>query len=311
MAHQIENMFYVGKKPWHGLGVEVNEDIGIYDGLDQSGLHWYVDKLPLYLDDGTIVPDYYATVRMSDRSVLGVVGSRYTVLQNDDAFKWFEPYIESKLVKLHTAGSLQNGRRVWILAKVNGIFTVAKNDDLELFLLLSHSHDGSLQVDVGTTPIRVVCANTLRMAHTDSASKLFKVKHGKNVKRSLEDLKHDIERILFGFETTLNAYKFLASIRVSQSQLTNYVRDVFRVAEEKEVSTRLQNQMDRVEQLFVTGMGNNLTSVAGTAWAAYNAVTQWLAYERGNSPDSRINSLWFGDSVKWNQRALDCALSIN
>lgn len=310
MSHEVEQMFYVGKKPWHGLGVEVSEDIGIEEGIEVAGLNWPVGKKPLYLDDGTLVPDFYATVRESDNSILGVVGSRYSVYQNIDAFKWFEPYLESKLAKLHTAGSLQNGRRVWVLAKINGIFSVAKNDDVELFLLLSHAHDGSLQVDVGTTPQRVVCANTLKMAHNDLASKLFRVKHNnKDISRSVDNLRHDIEKIIFGFDTTLDAYRRLTYKSMNSEKLRDYVNSVFEA--KGVVSTRTKNQMDRVEQLFDTGMGNNLSSVAGTAWAAYNAVTQWLSYERGNSVDSRINSLWFGDSVKWNQHALTCALEIN
>src|SRR5688500_2932449 len=119
MSDNLEHMYYVGKKPWHALGVEDDENIGLEEGFEKSGLNWSVSKETIYLNDGTEVPENFAIVRSSDRSVLGSVGSRYNVYQNHEAFKWFEPFLDSGLVKFHTAGSLQNGRRVWILAKIN------------------------------------------------------------------------------------------------------------------------------------------------------------------------------------------------
>ena len=120
--------------------------------------------------------------------MLGVVGPRYTILQNQDAFKWFQPFLEAKEAALHTAGSLRGGSRIWVLAKLNREpLVIAQGDEVEKYLLLSHSHDGSLAVRVGFTPIRVVCQNTLSMAHNADASKLIRFKHTKDIHENLAE----------------------------------------------------------------------------------------------------------------------------
>jgi hypothetical protein len=82
-------------------------------------------------------------------------------LQNKDAFAWFQPFLDAREAALHTAGSLRQGSRIWVLAKLNrDPLVIAEGDEVEKFLLLSHGHDGSLAVRCGFTPVRVVCANT-------------------------------------------------------------------------------------------------------------------------------------------------------
>ena len=101
----------------------------------------------------------YAVRRKTDGRILGTVGPRYTLLQNKDAFQWFQPFLDAQEAALHTAGSLVHGSRIWVLAKLNrDPLVIAEGDEVEKFVLLSHSHDGSLAVRVGFTPIRVVCA---------------------------------------------------------------------------------------------------------------------------------------------------------
>ena len=95
--------------------------------------------------------------------MLGIVGPRFAVLQNKDAFGWFQPFLDAKEAALHTAGSLRGGSRIWVLAKLNrDPLVIAAGDEVEKFILLSHGHDGRLAVRGGFTPIRVVCQNTLR-----------------------------------------------------------------------------------------------------------------------------------------------------
>src|SRR5690242_14308765 len=140
MSHQIENMMYVGATPWHGLGQRLENPPTVADGIRAAGLDWHVKLEQCQLADGRPV-EAFATVRDSDSSVLGVVGPRYVPLQNVDAFKFFDAFLESKQAVLHTAGSLQKGRRVWVLAHVSGSATeIVKNDRVDSFILLSNGH---------------------------------------------------------------------------------------------------------------------------------------------------------------------------
>src|SRR4051794_31311156 len=111
MAHLIENMFSVRETPWHRLGSVVQEAPTAEEAIRLAGLDWSVGLEPVSLADGREAPAR-ATVRSSDRSILGVVGPRWHPLQNADAFKWFDPFIASGEATFETAGSLDGGRRV-------------------------------------------------------------------------------------------------------------------------------------------------------------------------------------------------------
>lgn len=327
MAHMVENMMYAGEKPWHGLGKEISGDdlYNIDACLDHSGLNWTVETVPMYIqkpivDNPVNAPEYikvdsrFATIRSDNKALLGTVGPRYTPLQNAKAFDFFKPFLETKVASLHTAGSLDEGRKVWVLAKLaleNA--EIVKGDEVSKFVLLSNSHDGSMAVRVGFTPIRVVCMNTLRMAHSDDATKLIRIRHHKAVETTLEKVREIMDLANQEFEATAEQYRFLASRNVASAKdLLKFVRIVLKVGEdEKDISSRTKNMIEEILNRFDgAGHGSNLPGVAGTWWGAYNAVTEWLTYERGHNVDTRLNSLWFGDSANVNKLALESAIEL-
>src|SRR5690242_10022932 len=121
MPHEVETMAYFEILPWHRLGTALEEG-DLYDwpkASAKAGLNWEAELVPLVTADTQVKVDHRAVRRKSDGRVLGVVGPRYTLLQNQDAFAWFEPFLEAKEAALHTAGSLRNGSRIWVLAKLN------------------------------------------------------------------------------------------------------------------------------------------------------------------------------------------------
>ena len=311
MSHAVENMFYVGQLPWHGLGVNLPDDAlyNLESGIKLAGLDWTVGLEPLFMADGRRVPRQ-ATIRSTDRSILGTVGPRYTPLQNSDAFNFFKPFLETQQAALHTAGSLDEGRRVWILAKLNlGNSEIVKGDEVAKYVMLSNSHDGTLAVRVGFTPVRVVCANTLAMAHSDDASKLIRIRHSSQVKVNLEKIREVMDLANQQFEATAEQYRDLAKRHINQSDLKKYIKTVLRIEEQDDaMSTRSKNIIADIVERFEAGKGNNLTGVRGTYWAAYNSVTEWLNYERGHNGDTRMSSLWFGDSATISKRALAAAV---
>src|SRR3954467_5148747 len=134
MAHEIETMAYFGHRPWHGLGTPLTE-ADLYDWQSASkkaGLDWEVELVPLQTADTQAKVENKAVRRTSDGRILGVVGPRYHPLQNKDAFAWFDPFLQAKEAALHTAGSLRQGSRVWVLAKLNrDPLVIAENDEVE------------------------------------------------------------------------------------------------------------------------------------------------------------------------------------
>jgi phage/plasmid-like protein (TIGR03299 family) len=317
--HQIEinggkaSMAYFGQMPWHGLGTALAED-DLYDWPSASvkaGLNWEAELVPLVTADTQAKVEHRAVRRKTDGRVLGVVGPRYAVLQNDDAFAWFEPFLEATEAALHTAGSLRNGSRIWVLAKLNrDPLVIAQGDEVDKYLLLSHSHDGSLAVRVGFTPVRVVCANTLAMAHGADASKLLRVKHTKDVHDNLANIREIINLANAEFQATAEQYRLLARKSINQTDLQRYVQKVLKVEDDREAGTRMKNIIEEIVGLAEAGRGNDLPSVRGTYWTAYNGFSEWLSYSRGRSQENRLNSLWFGDSANLNRQALEVALDM-
>lgn len=317
MAHQLEivdgkaSMFYVGKTPWHKLGTALASPPTIEEGIRAAGLDWQVGTLPLVtVPDGRSV-DHRATYRKSDGKIFGVVGPAYTPLQNVDAFRWFQPLIDAGEVSLHTAGSLQEGRKVWILAKINKpALEIADGDTVERFVLLSHSHDGTQAVRAGFTPIRVVCANTLRMAHNANSdeNRLVKLLHTKNVTTALDTLRDTMRVANARFEATAEQYRKLASFKVSYADLRRYVKIVLGIEKDNEYSLpgKTMTKLRSILMLAQRGLGNS----GKTLWDGYNGVTEYLNTQHGRTHETRLDALWFGQSAQLSQKALEVALTM-
>jgi len=334
MSAMVESMMFHGKLPWHGEGQRINDDdrLDIERGLEASGTNWEVDLVDLItvpkaqeavdyalgctpVDQVPVVPNvqHRAVVRETDKSILGVVGPRYHPLQNREAFEWFQPFLDAEACTLHTAGSLYNGRKVWVLAQLNSQATeIVKGDDVAKFILLSNSHDGTTAVRVGYTPIRVVCANTLAMAQNANASQLLRVRHTRKMQANLDEIRDIMKLADATFEATAEQYQWLASRQVNVSDLRKYVKIVLNVdnIKDDELPTRTKNTIDQIVGLTECGQGNSSPYVRGTWWAAYNGVTEYLNHTQGRNVNNRLNSLWFGSNVKQNKTALDKALEL-
>lgn len=148
MPAMVEKMMFVGATPWHGEGTMLDENPSISEAITAAGLDWEVGTKPLFTAEGTEV-NAKATFRKTDNRVLGVVGPRYTPLQNQDAFDWFQPFLDAGECQLHTAGSLSEGEKVWVLAQLNRANSeIVPGDEVSKFILLSNSHDGSTSIRV-------------------------------------------------------------------------------------------------------------------------------------------------------------------
>ena len=152
MAANVESMFYVRTAPWHGLGTRVIEAPASKDALKLAGLDWQVVQEPIYTgaDKKEIIECYKATVRDSDRSVLGVVTDRYKIVQNEEAFAFTDELL-GEGVRYETAGSLSGGRKVWLLAHLPHEYIIS-GERISPYLVFSNSHNGSGAIKAGSRP---------------------------------------------------------------------------------------------------------------------------------------------------------------
>jgi len=311
MAHQVENMFAVGATPWHGLGNVLEEAPTISEAIGLAGLDWSVETVDLFTDDGVDVSSIVRATRRTDTGrVLGSVGPRYIPLQNSEAFDWFQPFVDQGLCELHTAGSLCDGEKVWVLAKLNRENSeVVPGDEIAKFVLLSNSHNGKTAIRVGFTPIRVVCANTMAAAHNCDASKLLRVRHTRGAAMALDKIRDIMDMVNADFEATAEQYQFLARKQVHVGDLSKYVKVCLGLDKkaDEDIKTRSRNIIESVLARFHAPK-QQLPGIEGSWWAAYNAYNEYLNYEKGRTTNNRMDSLWFGTGASDNSKALQAAM---
>lgn len=220
MAANVETMFYTRTKPWHGLGVQVQEAPESKDALRLAGLDWKVYQREVYTDSGIRIEGYRANVRNTDNRVLGVVTERYKIVQNEEAFAFTDALL-GKGVRYETAGSLQDGRKVWLLARLPKEYIIS-GEQISPYLVFSNSHDGSAAVRVAVTPIRVVCNNTLNLA-LSTAKRSWAMVHTGNIKGKI----HEAQETLLMAETYMNKlgkeFETLKRQKLSDRQIKEYI----------------------------------------------------------------------------------------
>lgn len=305
MAHLVETMAYAGEVPWHGLGVRVPADLTPDQMLEKAGLDWTVSKRRMVTEDGIAVPEKMALVRDSDKSVLDIVGKEWNPVQNQEAFEFFNDFVTSGDMEMHTAGSLMEGRIVWALAKVNQSFEVFGNDVIESYLLFSNPHRFGQSIDVRFTPIRVVCNNTLTLSLNSKSVSSVKVSH----KRAWDP--EAVKETLGIAKEKLDKYKemavYLGGKKFKKTTLTEYLNGLFPSYSKKDAKViELSRPAERVLELVDTQPGANFAP--GSWWSAFNAVTYFADHERGRDADTRLQSAWFGQSKSLKLKALEDAV---
>lgn len=220
MAANIETMFYTREKPWHGLGTMVMEAPESKEALRLAGLDWKVLQEPVYTETKELIQGYKANVRDSDRKVLGVVTDRYKVIQNEEAFAFTDALL-GEGVRYETAGSLQDGRRVWLLARLPREYIIM-GDRITPYMVFSNTHDGSGAVKTALTPIRVVCNNTLNLA-LQSAKRCWSMVHTGNISSKIEEAKNTL-LLADTYMTALGQeFEKLREIKLSEKQVLDYM----------------------------------------------------------------------------------------
>jgi|TARA_R110000822_G_scaffold175029_1_gene314632 phage/plasmid-like protein (TIGR03299 family) len=312
MAHMVETMAYAGQVPWHGLGVRVNNNLSPFEILDAAQLNWTVEKQDMISKHPTdhtldqIVSGKKTLVRSSDNTILDIIGSDWNPVQNSEAFDFFSDFVKAGDMEMHTAGSLDDGKMVWALAKVNESFELFKGDKVDSYLLFSNPHQYGKSIDVRFTPIRVVCNNTLSLSLGQQVQNSIKLSH--RVEFNPETVKDTL-----GFANEkLTSYKemaqFLGSKRYTNDNVTEYFDNVFPVNFRGigDAKKARSNSSKRASELLTTQPGAEFA--AGSWWSAFNAVTYMTDHEMGRDANTRIKNAWFGPTQKVKTKALEVAV---
>lgn len=316
MAHNIyyneqsekHSFFSVKEKAWHNLGQIVQDYPTSAEAISHAGLDYEVEKrklfTPAFEDTKIEVPNYFSTIRTDNNTVLGIVGKDYQIVQNRDAFSFFDSIVGGDGMLYETAGALGKGERIFITAKLPDYIRVGKDDLIEKYLFLTTSHDGSGSITAAFTPIRIVCANTLNAA-LRTQTNTVRIRHTSNAKQRLEQA-HKVMGISDILSTQLESiFNNWAKVRITDRELKKLIQSA--LVPNKEVLKTIQNGKDdelstcfinMVDSAFEYAMSNPsqlMDTTNGTVFGAYNAVTGYFQNIRSYKDDeAKLTSLLMG-----------------
>ncbi|MET6997843.1 DUF932 domain-containing protein [Chitinophaga sp. CC14] len=336
MAHNIffneqtgkHSFFSVQQKAWHGLGQIVESYPTSAEAIQFAGLDYTVEKRRLFtLDNGQVneqeelihneieVPNYYATLRTDTQAVLGVVGKDYQVVQNTDAFTFFDSIVGGDGIFYETAGALGQGERIFITAKLPNYIKVGNDDLIEQYLFLTTSHNGMGSITAAFTPIRIVCNNTLNAAMRNHSNSI-KIRHTVNAKDRLAQA-HKV----MGLANTLSVqmeevFNRWSKVRITDPEVKKLIqlamvpnKEVLQNIQSgkvDELSTAFTNIVDNVYDYAMSDSTQQTDTTRGTLFGAYNAVSGYFQNVRSyKTQEVKLNSIMNGTAQLRTQSAFN------
>jgi len=306
---------------WHGLGQTVKEAQTADKAIELAGLDFDVEKTAAYMkigDEEVMVPRKYVTYRQDTKVPFGVVGEQYTILQNRDAFGFFDSIVGSDMAIYETAGALKDGQKVFITAKLPDYIKVGNGDMIEQYLFLTNTHDGSGAVTVAFTPVRIVCANTLNMA-LRSCKNRVSIRHTSGVHSNLMAAKKVMGMVDVFSDHIEAAYNRLAGIKVTDKKARKLIEDALAPkghVKGEEFNSRFVNQIDGIMEFMLSDDTQQFETCKGTAFGVLNGVTGFFQhkakYNVGGefSLEKKVESITAGTALWKGQQVFDKLIAL-
>ncbi|MFV0678179.1 DUF932 domain-containing protein [Variovorax sp. tm] len=341
MAHQIEQMAFVGDTPWHRLGHRLPSKQPLEVWAQQAGMDWTIQETPVrYMtkraegSGSAADAESFQTLesfseqkvlyRSDTRAALSVVSSRYQVVQPREVLEFYRDLTEIGGYEMETAGVLKGGRKVWALARTGRQAVLKGNDTVNGYLLLATSCDGTLATSVTPTTVRVVCSNTLAMA-LDGTSNVIRVPH--STAFDADAVKRQLGIAIGQWDDFMYRMKLLSERKVKSKEAVAYIERVLyglpATDSANRADPRLVPKADaspaprawaarKVLELYEgKGRGAELSAAKGTTWGLLSAMTEFVDHERrARNREYRLDSAWFGQGAALKQRALEQALEL-
>ena len=273
MAHglmEYDWMLSVKQKPWHGIGTIVEDAPTSDEAIKIAKLDWTIQQIPV-MANGKEIPNYFANVRSDTNEALGVVRGRYKVVQNTEAFDFVDGIIENKDVecRYETAGSLFNGRKIFLLVKLPNKELLG--DDVENYLFFTNSHDGSSALTAGITNVRVVCNNTLQMA-IKGAQRTWTCRHTDSIFAKKAQAQEALGLAVTYMDSMDKTAEELAMKTINEEL---FFRRLF---EKNPTNLCEKNKEQAIERMhLIYTQKDDLQNFRGSAWGMYNAVADFVS----------------------------------
>ena len=347
--------YRVNGLPWgSGIGKDVSDCHSSQEVMEKAGLNFYVDKCDLvakmpfslkgnnkineiageFAHDGHIYrdcPNAYGTYRTDTNTPLGLVKVKYEVVQNIDAFNFFDDAIGEGKALWDRAGCFGYGHKIFVSAKLP-IETTVGGDKIDNYLVFSNSHDGSTSVNILFSPIRVICTNMLNSALKSSDS-YIRFRHTSNVKEKIQRGAEILKIACEHAKTAEQLYNSLLTIKMKDEEVMRYIGSLvlseaerqalnefnpkygyeklfakdYGTMEATKISMRKVGILTNMFEYYLDGIGQQ--HIAGTAWGAYNAVTGFYSNVANLEGEKRVDSLLWGGANKNMSKGLNEAFT--
>lgn len=319
MAHKLNRNNGVwsfasnSEKAWHGLGQIVNHAMTAAEAIKLANMDYIVEKAPLYAGIGNVetppliyspYEERVATYRTDNNDVLGIVGGRYEIVQNKDAFGFFDSIIDAKEAIFETAGVLGKGERIFVTAKLPNDMLV-HGEKIEKYIILTNSHDGSSSVIAGFTNVRIVCNNTLQAALSGLENKVS-IPHITGAKGKIAEAHRVMGIASVYMKEVQETFEAMSNKKMTDEEMKQFITQIFtpktssaQTEEEKEkVSKRTQNKIDATLQFALTHETQLTPATTSTVFGAYNAISGYYNYIADfPTPEAKFKSLQFGQGA--------------
>jgi phage/plasmid-like protein (TIGR03299 family) len=301
---------------WHGLGQIVESAMTSEEAIKLANLDYEVDKGEVHFTNhegiATLVKGFYSTYRTDNLEYLGMVRSRYEIVQNRDAFSFFDAIVDSGEAIYQTAGALNGGSRIFLLAKLPEDFYVG-GEKIEKYIMLTNSHDGSSSIIAGLTNIRVVCSNTLQAALKGLENKVS-ILHVGGAKDRLKEASKVMGIASKYSQEVSEIFNRMVDKKMSEGQYRKFFEKVLtpeyisvkNPEDQKEASTRLKNMIESTTQFSMTHPTQITSETNGTLWGAYNGISGYFNYIKSyNNAEDKFNTQLFGSGNQKMLKAFD------
>lgn len=297
MAANVESMFYVRETPWHGLGIRVNKAPASKEALEVAGLDWDVVQEPIYTETEELIDGYKANVRDSDRRVLGVVTDRYKVIQNREAFAFTDALL-GEGVRYETAGSLQGGKKVWLLAHMPHEYIIS-GERISPYLLFSNTHDGSGAIKIALTPVRVVCNNTLNLA-LSTAKRSWSMMHTGDIRGKIAEARDTLFMAENYMDELGKEFEVLRAKKLTDKKAMEYI-EVLLPAEDGSTPQQVRNMKRLREDMKIRYFdAPDLQGVGKNAYRFINAVSDFATHAQPLRKTANYRENLFSRTVEGN-----------
>lgn len=323
MAHELSitadgraEMAFVGAKPWHGLGQQVDPSADIETWRRSSGLGWDALRATVMFendvkDELQSFNDKHVLYRSDTGRPLSVVSDDYRIVQPGDVLAFFKTLADTGHFQIETVGALREGRRIWALARV-GEDAKIMDDTVAPYLMLATSYDGTMATIAKWTTVRVVCNNTLQASlRNDAHRTTVTIPHS-----ALFDpgkVRADLSIAIDSWEEFQMKAGLMAKRKITDPEMDAYLQELLEPfipygTTYNPDKVRASKGYQRISALFHGGqMGADQDAVRGTLWGLVNACTQYVDHEKGRMQDNRLDSAWFGAGAKLKDRAYEIA----